>query len=335
MIDFRHVLVTIASIFFALAIGVALGTGLAAGTGRTPMGDAAATDRVQDDGGAGPGEASGHTADAGRGDVDAERLRARLDRLEQVLAYADAYAAATGERLTRDRLSGRSVVVVAPEERDDAVLDDVRKAVGAAGGTVTGTVRLSEDWADPERQRFLEDLTAELTAKGVRLPEPPASVHDRAGAVLARALATTDRGAPAPDLEATRILGGFVEAGFVAVPGPPPNRAELAVFVVPRRTGPDAASAWVAVCRALDRAGRGCVLAGPLGEGRADAGPLSLLRKDRRAAAAVSSVEGVDLPAGRVALVLALAEQAAEGAGHYGPDGAADGVLPAEPTPGR
>lgn len=340
VIDFRHVLVTIASIFFALAVGVVVGAGLAAGTGWAPMTDAAATGsaesgRATDGTTDGAGESGG--PEAGPDGLDPARLRARIRRLETVVAYGDAFAAETGARLAGDRLSGRSVVLVAPEGVDGAVLDDVRSSLRSAGGTVTGTVRLSAGWADQRRRRLLEDLAAELADDGVRLPGSPASAYDRAASVLARALVTGEQGAAAPDVAATRILGGFVEARLVSVPGPPPDRAGLAVVVAPPggRAEADEARAWVAVCRALDRAGRGCVLAGGLGPGPDEPAALTVLRNDRRAAAEVSSVEAVDLPAGRVGLVLALAEQAAEGAGHYGPDGTSDGVLPAEPAAGR
>ena len=58
------------------------------------------------------------------------------------------------------------------------------------------------------------------------------------------------------------------------------------------------------------------------------AGAVGAVRADDALAAAVSTVDDVDTPAGRVAAVLALREQLAGDSGHYGRAAGASAPLP-------
>ena len=69
------------------------------------------------------------------------------------------------------------------------------------------------------------------------------------------------------------------------------------------------------------------MLAAPGGSAAAG-GVIALLRGDATARAAVSSVDSLDVPAGRVAVVLALAQQKAGGHGQYGSGPGADAPVP-------
>jgi len=78
----------------------------------------------------------------------------------------------------------------------------------------------------------------------------------------------------------------------------------------------------------LDRAGAGAVLAGRPGSADGN-GPIGVVRADTAAASVLSTVDDVSTAAGRVATVLALAEQAQGRAGRYGTGGNAQAVVPA------
>ena len=78
---------------------------------------------------------------------------------------------------------------------------------------------------------------------------------------------------------------------------------------------------------ALDHAGKGAVVAGVTGSA-APGGVVASLRGDAATRAAVSGVDSLDLPAGRVAVVLALAQQKAGGHGQYGSGPGADAPVP-------
>ena len=68
-------------------------------------------------------------------------------------------------------------------------------------------------------------------------------------------------------------------------------------------------------------------MAGP-GRSAAEGGPVAALRGDGSLAREVSSVDNADRGTGRVAVVLALSQEAAGRAGQYGAGGGASGPLP-------
>jgi hypothetical protein len=78
---------------------------------------------------------------------------------------------------------------------------------------------------------------------------------------------------------------------------------------------------------ALRTAGRGVAVGGASGSA-APGGIVAALRTDSSARGQVSGVDAVDAVAGRVALVLALAQQKAGGHGQYGSGPGADAPVP-------
>ena len=93
------------------------------------------------------------------------------------------------------------------------------------------------------------------------------------------------------------------------------------------------ASALVALTLGLDEAGQGAVLAGTQASA-ATGGVIAALREDAAFTEKVSSVDTVDMPAGRVVVVYALREQLAGLAGQYGIGSGVSGIEPsATPTP--
>jgi hypothetical protein len=80
----------------------------------------------------------------------------------------------------------------------------------------------------------------------------------------------------------------------------------------------------------MDEATDGVVVVGPIAAARGG-GVIQALRRKVVTAREVSSVDTLDRAAAQVVAVMALAEQARGGAGHYGSVDAADGVLPAPP----
>ncbi|MGW0227247.1 copper transporter [Actinopolymorpha singaporensis] len=316
MIDFRYFLVSIAAIFLALAVGVALGAG--------PL--------------------KGELDQQLRGTISAvskekDGLRKQIADLQQGDKYRDSFAADIAPSLVKGRLSGQKVVVVALPNADSGVVKDVEQSLTSAGATVTGTVSMTDKWSDPSQRQFLEELATRLVTGDVRMPDN-GSAYDRAGVVLARALVTRDaKAAGRKDNATPTIMGAFGEGDLVNGDSDLPQ-ADLAVVVappVPAKPKPtpdsDANQAWVSLARSLDSASRGAVMVGdPSAAG--DGGVLASLRADKQARDAVSSVDVADLASGQVATVWALAEQATGGVGQYGAVGATDGALPKQPTAG-
>ncbi len=224
------VVVLVAALVFALALGVILGSG--------PL----------------------RTAFLGEGAREAEALRAQL--AERDNAVAD--AAAENELLARyldelshvaaeDRLADRTIaVVVAPGvDPDDA--DAMAKAFTDAGGTVVATATLTPLWLDPDQVAFRTALAEEIVADvGVATEQtaPEAVLQSALVQILAPTLGGTSEGAePDPALppdstlpqEQAEVLltvlsrAGLVELERSSAPAPDdaaPGVAEPDVVVV-------------------------------------------------------------------------------------------------------
>jgi hypothetical protein len=346
VIDFRLVLASLASIFFALAVGVTLGAG--------PL----------------RGDADDHLrAELRQMGEEQVTLRRQVERLERMARYHQAFASAVAPSLVKERLAGQRVVLVALPGADDSTVAGLRGMLAAAGGTVTGTVRVSERWADPAQRQFLDELAKRLPANAAG----GTSTYERAGALAARALVTRGEGSPdeppvpgqtpvpgrtpgpeegsgpepvpdpdpAPDSDSApdsdhassrpdrtaAMITGALREGRLLEADPTLSPADLAVVVAPSRARDDASDAWLALARALDQSGYGVVVAGG---GASTTGLVADLRANAQVSAEVSTVDVANLTSGQVAVVWALLEQRHGGVGHYGAVEHTHGAAPKE-----
>lgn len=230
-------------------------------------------------------------------------------------ASSDAFAQAVGPALVKGVLAGQRVLVLlAPDARPGGLVAEL----GLAGATVTGQLRLRPALTDVGSAATVDDVVARVLPAGLSLSE--AGALDRAGEVLASALTTSTRGADSSASEQQQVIGGFSGAGLLAAEGvPPTNRATLVLLVAGASRGPAVASLATAFAERV-----GVVVAGPLAAARG-AGALAVLRGQT---GGVSDVDGADTAQGLVTAVLALAEQAGGGSGHYGTGPGAGGVVP-------
>jgi hypothetical protein len=312
VIDFRTFLVSIAAVFMALAVGVVLGAGPLKGGLDSQL--------------------RGEVEQLGK---EKDQLRTELERLEQTDKYRDAFATEISPGLIGNRLTGRQIVLVALPDADGSTVSELRTAVTDAGAEVTGTVQVTDKWADPKQRQFLEDLASQLVTGDITLPDN-GTAYDRAGAVLARAVVTDDEDAAGQQDDATPTIMGALGEGDLVKSDDDMARADLAVVIAPEgQPVPEARAdrvdeanqAWVSLCRALDEASNGCVLAGDPTSAE-EHGVLAALRDDGNASQDLSSVDVANLPSGQVAVVWALVEQTDGGAGQYGAVGTTDGALP-------
>jgi hypothetical protein len=243
-----------------------------------------------------------------------------------------ALAQALAGQLTADRLKGRTVVVVAAP---GAARPLVRRTVAdlkAAGATVTGTVSLSGVYVDPGKaQSPLEDLVLRLVPPGVTFTNG-ASAIERVGTVLARSTVTAAATPPAAtDQKAAEVIAGLNELGALKLRGAPGRLAQFAVVVAGPRVRGSAAmtgarDALLGLVAALDKGARGVVVVGSF-----DAAlPDRLIAQVRTSPLTrnPSTVDTAGSVGGDLALVLALAEQAAGRAGDYGRGAGANALVP-------
>lgn len=315
MISFRYHIVSVVSVFLALAIGVALGGG--------PLKGEVDNTLVQQ--------------------VEADRqtkadLQSEIASLRAGNTFTDRFADSVAPRLIGGSLQGRPVTLVVLPGAQETVVTSLTELIGAAGGTVGATLRAGEGLVDVQQKQLVDELSSQLldNTPDVNVPDN-ASAYERLGALLARAVATdADAGAPVDDA-ANSILSGLSTAGLLSPADDPTRRGSLVVFVAGTGVGTDeerqgAAAIVAALAKAVDADTDGVVVAGPVPAAR-EGGAVDAVRRDVVAARDVSTVDALGRTAGQVVTVMALAEQKNGRTGHYGAVDAAGGAVPGGPAP--
>ncbi len=318
MIDFRYHLVSLVSVFLALAVGIVLGAGPLEGSIGTQL----------------------------QGQVDdlrtsRDQLRGELERTSQGVQHREDYLAALAPSVLSDRLAGRSVVVVVLPGVDRNALDPIDEALDEAGASLSGTVELAPSWVTPSDAESRDGVAADLVAAlpaGTLGPTAPTTLDELLAGVL---LSDTGAAPITPPVQA--VLDGLQGADLVNLDGDLRERADEAFVVVPPVSGTNASTptagsedelaAWAALAGRLDDAGRGSVVLGPASSA-GSGGVLQAVRADDELAASVSTVDTGGSQMGVLASVLALAEQLAGRAGAYGFEDGAEAPLPSVTTSG-
>ena len=310
MISFRYHIVSIVSVFLALAVGVALGGGPLKGEVDNTLVEQVEADR--------------------KAKAD---LRAQISALGAANEFSDEFASSVSPKLIGGALSGRAVTLLVLPGAPEATVTSLSDLVVAAGGTVGATIRAGEGLVDVEKRQLVDELGSQLLdgVPDVAVGEE-AGTYERLGAVLARAVGTDEDGGAPVDDAANSILSGLSTADLLSPAGDLTRRGSLVLVVSGEGSDdPDEREATSAVVTALagslDEATDGVVLAGPIDSARTG-GVVAAVRAEVAMAQRVSSVDTLDRVAGHVVAVMALAQQAAGGVGHYGSVDAADGVMP-------
>lgn len=315
MVDFRYHLVSIIAVFLALAVGIVVGT-------------AALNGPIQD----------GLRTSINRLTDDKRALETDVEQLRGDVGASDEFATRVGPLLVDGALADQRVLLVTTPETPGDLAAQVRPLLADAGASITGTLEVRAALGEPEQRQLLEDLVAQVVPAGVELPD--GEPLERAAAELAAALAVA-AGAQAVDAgEAQAVVSAFEEADlvrFAPEPGTEQALTPATVVLVLAAPGPAAEAstggqqqldAMLALADAFDERSRGAVVAGPALSAR-EGGLVQALRAQAGVAADVSSVDNADRGIGRVAVVLALAEQVQERAGQYGAGPGASAPLPA------
>ena len=315
IVDFRYHLVSIIAIFLALALGIVVGTTALNG---------ALLDNLE--------------ASIGTLTDEKRALETDVTGLRDLVAGDEQLVAQMSERAVTGVLAGERVVLVSAPTAPAQVRDELVPLLLAAGAQVAGEVRLRPDLYAPDRGPQVDEVVARVAPDDADLTGAATPV-ERAAAVLAAALVRRPDEDALPGTEAAAVLQAFTQADLVDVEGDLGGRSTLAVVLagVPEPApdpvlGPLQTQTVVAVADALDEVSAGVVVAAPLAATEG-AGALRTVREDGALTGRASSVDGVDRPSGLLAVVLALREQAAGGAGRYGTGPGVSGPLPALPSP--
>jgi len=309
VIDFRYHLVSLISVFLALAVGIALG----AGPLKETIGDTL-TGQV----------------DQLRAEKDA--LRAEADASASDVAAADAWIGAAGAELVEGTLTDRRVAVVSLGAVDGDARTAVEDQLTDAGATVSAQVTLNPAWTSTDLRQFRSALVSSIAAYLDPQPADDASVDTSLAEALVQGLTGGDPANPDQLSSSSATLLEFLTSGddpLVAfedtVTAPADAVVLLAPTIVPAKTEGDATpdadelqatlGSQIALAQVAQTRSEGSVVVdGPLTDGTLVAAILA----DEDAAADVTTVSDADTAAGRVNVPLALNARIGGTNGHYG-----------------
>jgi len=313
VIDFRYHLVSIVSIFLALAVGIVLGAGSLKGDIGTRL-----TEQM--------------TA------LRAEKAQLRTDVAvaKRDTSARDTFASAVAPAIMKGRLTGKTVSLVIAPGADADLVKNTTASLVTAGAKVGSTVTLTDVWADPAKRTVRNTLAGRFAAL-VKAPMGASSPDQLAATVLTRAiLAGTDRSTERLTSSASEALDGLKAGDLVKVAPDQILPASSVVFLggpVKGSTQKDTdarLAAYVQLAGAFDSGGSGVVVAtrSNNNDRTQSADLVAAVRRNSDAVKVVSSVDDTDLPMGQSTLVLALEEQYAGSAGQYGLAADAKAIVP-------
>lgn len=313
MIDFRYHLVSLVSVFLALAVGIVLG----AGPLKEPI-----------------GESLQSQVDALRSDRD--NLRSDLDAAKGNIDKQNEFVTAAAPELIDGTLDGQEVSIIAAPEADSEQVEEVSNRVEEADGTIAGDVSFVPNTLSlADSDQFLKKLRTLVP----NLPKDD-STAIRAALVIALTgdasmLEDEDDQADA-EKQAAKLYDAFVEADrlrtdtdhkttslFIVIDD---ENSTLAEDTEPSPKASDDKGTRTLVTdfiTALTAEATSVVVAGDAGS--AQNGLVNVLRTEKSRA---STVDGLGLGAGPVITVRALASGEAGKHGHFGFAEDAEGILP-------
>jgi hypothetical protein len=307
MISLRQHALSLAAVFLALAVGVVLGSGFLSDTLLSSL-RAEKRDLYS--------QISG--------------LNDQKNVLNEKLAAANNFDNQLVGRIVHDALSGKSVVVFrTPDAKDDDVAA-VTKFIGQAGGTVTGTVALTQEFVDANSAEKLRTVVnSSVLPAGQQLSTKLVDQGSQAGDLLGIALLTNTNPAvpPVDDAQRDTVLASLRDTGFITYqPTDHLGAANAALVVTGGGIPQDAGNQGVSVARfsaAMAPHGSGALLAGRDGSATGGAA-VAVTRADPGMSAAISTVDDVDTAPGRITAVLGMHDLI--NGGHVGQYGTGHGA---------
>ena len=286
MITLRHHIISLAAVFLALAIGVVLGSGVLNDTMRSGVSEGKAALQKQ-----------------------AGSLTDEKDTLAGRLEAADQFDAQISGRVVRDALAGKSVVVFRTPDASDGDVGALVALVGQAGGTVTGTVGLTDafvDAADAEKLRSV--VNSPIVPAGTQLNTALLDQSSQAGDLVGLAVLINrdPKIAPVDDPARDTVLGALRDTGFITYDRV--TAADTALVITGGALADDAGNRGLTVARfaaGLAPHGSGTVLAGRDGSA-GGVSAVAVTRNDAAIAGAVTTVDDIGTVSGRITTILAL-----------------------------
>lgn len=306
MITLRSHVISLAAVFLALAVGVMLGSGLLSNT-----------------------LLSGLRDDKHELANQINTLTDDKNHLNEKLNAAGVFDAQMTPRMVRDALPGKAVVVFRTPDAVNDDVDAVGRTITAAGGAVSGVVTLTDEFVDANAaEKLLSVVNSPIIPAGRQLSTKSVDQGSQAGDLLGIALlrGRDPVAPPVDDNQRETVLATLRDTGFVTVGNQRIGVADSAVIVTGGALAEDAGNRGTTVARfaaGMAPHSLGTVLAGRDGSA-SGTGAVAVVRSDAGLSGAVTTVDDIDSPAGRITSVLALQQLAA--GGHPAPYGIGHGA---------
>jgi Copper transport outer membrane protein, MctB len=290
MISLRTHAISLAAVFLALAIGVALGSGLLSST-----------------------VLSGLRDDKNELQNQIATLTDDKNALNEKLNAAGQFDAQMSPRILRDTLGGKSVVLFRTPDAADDDVDALTRLVGQAGGTVTGTVALTDEFvAANSAEKLLSVVNSPIVPAGKQLSTTSVDQGSQAGDLLGISLLINKdpRVAAVDDTQRNTVLTALRDTGFITYGDQHVGAANTALIVTGGGLGDDAGNRGATVARfaaGMAPHGSGTVLVGRDGASSGTAA-VAVTRSDAALSGAVSTIDDIDSESGRITSVLALSD---------------------------
>ncbi|MDG5483326.1 copper transporter [Mycolicibacterium gadium] len=312
MISLRSHAISLAAVFLALAIGVALGSGLLSDT-----------------------VLSGLRADKAELHDQINTLTDDKNAINEKLSAAGEFDSQMAPRILRDSLKGKSVMIF---RTPDAAQDDVEglaRLVSEAGGTVAGTVGLTPEFVNANSsEKLLSVVNSPIVPAGKQLSTTSVDQGSQAGDLLGISLLINrdPKVSVVDDIQRDTVLATLRDTGFITYGTERIGPADTALIVTGGALPEDAGNQGSTVARfaaGMAPHGSGTVLAGRDGSASGTAA-VAVARSDASLGTTVSTVDDIDSESGRITSVLALGDLIAGGKpGQYGiGQGAASVTIP-------
>lgn len=307
MIDFRYHLVSLISVFLALAVGVVLGAGPLQNSLGTALNDQVTALRE-----------------------NRNATQAKLEQTETAVNERDSYITQAATSLLPGTLASKNVAMVLLPDAKAEDADAIATQLKNAGATVTGRVSLTSTWVDLSRENYRSTFSGQV--QGHLGSTNSKDANGILGEALAKALTAND--------DSSRVLMDMLSVTvdksgtpFISVDSTPTAAAEMIVVVGPRPQASSGKGATVeaspgedpkAWAKALEgTAGRAPTVV--VGSADGDGGVVGIIRSEK---AKVTTIDSVGQIAASVSTPLALASTRAGTTGHYGFDKGAEAVMP-------
>ena len=288
MISLRSHAISLAAVFLALAIGVALGSGLLSNTVLSGL-----RDDKQD---------MQHQIDT---------LTDERNAVNEKLSAAQDFDAQMAPRILREDLAKKTVIIFRTPDAADDDVDGLTRLVSQAGGSVTATVGLTQEFVDANSaEKLLSVVNSPIVPAGAQLSTASVDQGSKAGDLLGISLliAKDPKVAPVDDTQRDTVLAALRDTGFITYGADRIAAADTALVVTGGPLGDDAGNQGATVARfaaGLATHGSGTVLVGREGSATGTSA-VAVTRSDAALRNAVSTVDDINSESGRITAVLAL-----------------------------